>query len=175
MKLKLKIFLMAFGLLLTTGWLSAQTNSPAPSVLSDKSTVDIERAKIEAERNVNLNAQDSKKMMVHDLAWNSWVVFAIAALCFGHLKSRMRFNTIRFLVEKGVPLTPELIESLKNKSRLSVKTKYDGHGYLSWGIILLAAGIGLWFAAGKAGLIVLFVGAANLVLWTVDRMCQKNS
>src|SRR5215471_13410639 len=84
--------------------LPAQTNFPEAAELSAKDSVEIAKKKLELEKDITVNRDDARKMMVHDLAWNSWVLFAIAALYFGHLKARMRFDVIRQMVEKGVPL-----------------------------------------------------------------------
>ena len=197
MKTTLKKFI-AILLLSVLGFASlpAQTNLPEAVELSAKDSAEIMKKKLEIEREITrtkldiekeitktkldiekqlaLNQQDAVKMMVHDLAWNSWVLFAIAAVFFAQLKARMRHETIRQMIEKGVPLSPELLQGLKGRSRLGARSSYDQHGYLFWGVILLAVGIGLLLVSGKVGWIVLLVGIAELILWNVDRNSQNN-
>jgi hypothetical protein len=126
------------------------------------------------------NRVDSHKMIVHDLAWNSWVLFAISIYFFGYLKDRRRHETIRMMIEKGTPITPEILDGLRKKSRFGARA-YDPQGYLCWGITEVLVGIGLMIAfphnggAHAAGWIVLAVGIANLVLWFIDRAHSNGS
>ena len=186
MKTTLRKFITILSLaVLGIASLPAQTNLPEAVELSAKDSAEITKRKLEIEREITktkldiqkqlaLNQQDALKMMVHDLAWNSWVLFAIAAVFFAYLKTRMRHETIRQMIEKGVPVSPELIQGLKGRSRLGGRSSYDQHGYLFWGVILLAVGIGLLLVSGKAGWIVLLIGVAELILWVVDRASQSN-
>ncbi len=128
--------------------------------------------RIRAEKEMAAKRYDAQRNMVHDLAWNSWVLFAIAILFFCYLRDKRRHETIRVMIEKGVPVTPELLDGLRKKR--SPRPAYDPHGYLCWGITLTLVGVALmmifkWDAGRAAAWIVLAIGVANLILWFVDR------
>ena len=168
-----KIF--ALGLLCAVAFLPlhAQTNdSDEPST---KSLVELEKKKIENEKDIAESRIDAQRLMVHDLAWNSWVLFAIAALVFGSVKNKRRHETIRLMVEKGTPLSPEVLGALQGRSRLRVRANYDKQGYLSWGLTLVAVGVGLLIISGKVGWIVLLIGVVDLILWAMDRGSSNNT
>ena len=142
---------------------------------------DIEKTKLDNDKQVVINRDDGHKAMMqnltdvlHDLAWNSWVLFAISIFFFGYLRDRRRHETIRMMIEKGTPITPEVLDGLRKKPRLGARA-YDPQGYLCWGIteVLVAAGLMIAFphVAGARGAawIVLAVGVANLILWVIDR------
>src|SRR6185312_15030247 len=106
-----------------------------------------------------------------------WVVFAIVfgvgGLWLDNLRDKRRHETIRVMIEKGTPVTPDLLDGLRKKSRFGKHT-YDPQGYLCWGIteVLVAVALLLAYSSGgahTAGWIVLAVGAANLILWFIDR------
>ena len=131
---------------------------------------DIEKTRLDNEKSMVNNKSDNHRLIVHDLAWNSWVLFVIAIFFFGYLRDRRRHETIRLMIEKGTPLTPELLDGLRKKSRMTVRTAYDPHGYLCWGVTLVAVGLGLLFVSRPAAAIVGAVGVANLILWGIDRV-----
>ena len=174
MKTTLRKFIVILSLaVIGLASMPARANLPEAE-LPAKDSAEITRQKLDIEKQITLNQQDAVKMMVHDLAWNSWVLFAVAAVWFGHLKARMRHETIRQMVDKGVPITPEVLQELKSRLRSGTRSSYDRHGYLFWGVILLAVGIGVLMVSGKAGWIVLLIGVAELILWAVDQASQKN-
>lgn len=134
---------------------------------------DLERTRLDNEKQMAINRTDKHWLVVHDLAWNSWVLFAIAIFFFSYLKDKRRHETIRLMIEKGTPITPELLDGLRKKSRLGART-YDPQGYLCWGIteVLVAIALLIVFPSGGghiAGWIVLAVGVANLILWCIDK------
>ena len=135
---------------------------------------DIQKTRLDNDKSMVNSRVDAHKMIIHDLAWNSWVLFAISIFFFGYLRDRRRHETIRLMVEKGTPLTPEILDGLRKKPRLGGRA-YDPQGYLCWGITEVLVGIGLMIAfphnggAHAAGWIVLAVGIANLILWFIDR------
>jgi Domain of unknown function (DUF6249) len=132
---------------------------------------DLEKTRLDNEKQMANSRSDNHRSMVHDLAWNSWVILVIAFFFFGYLKDQRRQETIRLMVEKGTPLTPELLDSLRKKRQ---RAAYDPQGYLCWGVTMTFVAIALMIAfpygAGRtAGWIVLAVGAANLILWLIER------
>ena len=171
---------------LAIGSLSAQTNSPVGGVLSGKDLTAIQVAKIEAETDLAQrklddemqmlkNREDARKLMVHDLAWNSWVLAVVGGifLCgfFKTKRNKQTQETVRLMVEKGTPVTPEIITALKAKDKSS--SRVDPYGHLAWGLILVAVGSGLLIMSLKAGWIVLLIGVAFLILWIAERLTSN--
>ena len=138
---------------------------------------DIQKAKLENERDVQNTRLDNGKQIFHDFAWNSWVLFGITfvvvAYVVGNIKDKRRHETIRLMIEKGTPITPELVDSLRKKCGTG-SSAHDPKGYLCWGVTEVLVGVALLicFSHGGghiAGWIVLAVGIANLILWFIDR------
>ena len=167
--------------------LPAQTNPPVGGVLSGKDLTAIQVAKIKAEtdiaqrkldddKSIIENRESAHKMMVHDLAWNSWVFAVVGGifLCgfFKTKRNKQTQETVRLMVEKGSPVTPEIITALKSKDRSG--SRIDPYGHLAWGLILLAVGGGLLVMCVKAGWIVLLIGGAFLILWIVERLSSNS-
>ena len=126
--------------------LPAQTNLPAFGELSGKDKTAIEVAKIKAEtdiaqrkldseKSIIEKREDARKMMVHDLAWNSWVLAVLGGILFCGLfrtkRDRQMQETVRLMVEKGTPVTPEVITALKSKA--TSRPGIDPYGYLAVG------------------------------------------
>jgi hypothetical protein len=123
--------------------------------------------KTDAEKAIAINRKDKQWGMIHDLAWNSWILVVIAYFGFSYLKARRRHETIRLMVEKGIPVTPEVLAGLRHKEKWQGPS-YDRSGYLRWGILLVAIGVGVLIVAGKAGWIVILIGLANLIMWMLE-------
>jgi hypothetical protein len=97
-----------------------------------------------------------------------WIVpVAVVAIIFYtiHRRNLMTHETLRAMIDKGIPLTPEVIASIKPRIAVSDRSRRD----LRSGIILTAIGVGLLLFVGKPGYIVLFLGVAFLVLSAIDR------
>jgi hypothetical protein len=82
-------------------------------------------------------------------------------LYFRHRKNKMLHETVRAMVEKGVPIPPEMFKTGTEctDSGRAGRPRND----LRKGLILLCVGIGVVILAGKAGYIVLFLGVAFVV------------
>jgi Flp pilus assembly protein TadB len=100
---------------------------------------------------------------------------------FGHRRSRMLHETLRAMVDKGVPITPELIAQLKGGSFKGGSSKGSKTGGLRSGLLpgLVLTGVGtalLITGPGHStwGWIVLFIGVAFLIVWFVERKNQNN-
>lgn len=119
--------------------------------------------------------RDSMKSGGKVAPWRSWLLVPLSfyvlpvliltvILTFRHLRVRTVHKTLRAMIERGLPVTPELVASLKPQS--------DPRGqkmcYLLPGLICSAVGIGLTINAGRAGLIPLLIGAAFLIAWRVE-------
>jgi hypothetical protein len=96
------------------------------------------------------------------------VLILAVILAFKHRRIRMMHDTLRAMIEKGMPVTPELVASLKPS---------DGRGhlmcYLLPGLICTAVGIGMMVNGGRAGLIPLLIGVAFLIAWQVEKRNLK--
>lgn len=101
------------------------------------------------------------------------------ALFFKFRKDRLAHETVRAMIEKGVPITPELLAQLKNRDPEDDKPK-DGSRYLLPGLICGGVGAGLLISSRMggsgiqglppaAGWIVLFIGVAFLIVWIVEK------
>jgi hypothetical protein len=136
--------------------------------------LETDRFKTEADKEKNIASAkyDNERLMVHDIAWNSWVIFVIAIFFFGYLRDKRRHETIQLMVEKGTPITPEVLAALRKKSR--IRASYDPQGYLCWGVILVAVAFGLWKLYVQASWIVLAIGVAFLLLFIIDRIFGRN-
>jgi hypothetical protein len=88
---------------------------------------------------------------------------------FKHRRNQLAHETLRAMIEKSVPVTPELIASLNVRAKKHDEAGNPQTRYLLPGLILVGIGIGLMTLATKPGLIVLFIGAAFLIVWLVER------
>ncbi len=86
-------------------------------------------------------------------------------LYFKHRRVKLLHDSLRAMLEKGVPMTPELIESLKPRD----EGRGQGKCYLLAGLITCAAGIGVMINLGRPGWVPLLIGAAFLTAWLVER------
>jgi MFS family permease len=103
---------------------------------------------------------------------------AIIALAgyFGHRRNKLAHETMRAMIEKGVPMTPELVAEIRNRSG---NTTTGGRSRrLLPGLILAGIGTALLIGGSKGdskgGWIVLFIGAAFLIVWFVEQKGSNN-
>ena len=95
---------------------------------------------------------------------------------FGHRRSRMLHETLRVMIDKGIPITPELIAQLKGRSSRGSKAGGLRNGLLP-GLVLAGIGTALLITGSghsTGGWIVLFIGVAFLIVWLVERKNQNN-
>ena len=107
-------------------------------------------------------------------------IFIVVALTvifhFRHRRSKMLHETLRAMVDKGVPITPELVAQLKGKSSRGSKAGGLRSGLLP-GLVLAGIGTALLITGSghsTGGWIVLFIGIAFLIVWFVERKNQNN-
>ena len=110
---------------------------------------------------------------------------AIIAIIFfsKHRRNKMMHETIRAMVDKGMPVTPEVIAGLNAKGlKVDVQGKFDNrrprNKHLLPALILIGVGLALtgfhpWHA-GTGGKIVLFIGLAFLIVWLVEKKQNGN-
>jgi hypothetical protein len=91
-------------------------------------------------------------------------VFAVIYAYSRHRKNVMLHETLRRMVEKGVPIPPDLLA--RPAMRLPrQKTNNDLRG----GVVMVGIGLGLVILAGKVGFISIFIGLALLLVWFIER------
>ena len=84
-------------------------------------------------------------------------------LYYKHRKARLTHETITRLVEKGLPVPPELLDPPRR-----------GHASLRGGLVLIAMGVALslffagWGPGWSIGLIPGLMGAALLLSWKIE-------
>jgi Domain of unknown function (DUF6249) len=114
------------------------------------------------------------------------VLIVALALFFKYRRDRLAHETLRAMIEKGVPITPELLAQLKSKDPGDSQPK-DGSRHLLPGLICSGVGIALLIGnlnsnrsgipgiPAFAGWIVLFVGVAFLIVWWVERKNKNDA
>jgi hypothetical protein len=100
---------------------------------------------------------------------------AIVALfvALRHRRNRMFHETLRAMVEKGVPIPPELLSRGGAPLASASPGTPAGNRDLRWGLILLALGGSLYTVAGKIGIIPVFIGLALLIVWLIGLIANK--
>jgi len=107
-------------------------------------------------------------------------IFPVAIIAvifyFKHRRNVLAHETLRMMIEKGAPVTPEVIAALKGKDSHDRGGSPAGGktGLLLAGLILAGIGIGVIAVAGKPGLIVMFIGVAFLIVWFVEGRKQND-
>jgi preprotein translocase subunit YajC len=107
-------------------------------------------------------------------------IFPVAIIAvifyFKHRRNKMAHDTLRIMIEKGVPVTPEVITALRGKDGHDKSDNPAGGktGLLLAGLILAGIGIGVIAVAGKPGLIVMFIGVAFLIVWFLESKKQND-
>jgi hypothetical protein len=77
------------------------------------------------------------------------------------------------MVEKGVPIPPELLSGSGATLAGASGGAHPGYRDLRWGLVLIALGAGLYMMAGKPGLIPIFIGVALLIVWAIGWIANK--
>jgi hypothetical protein len=100
------------------------------------------------------------------------------AFFFKYRKDRLAHETLRAMIEKGMPITPELIAQLGRKQSEN-STQPNQSRHLLPGLVMVAVGAALLISnhagggipglPGAGGWIILFVGVALLIVWFVEK------
>jgi hypothetical protein len=154
--------------------LPAQTNlenDPATPALTNSNS----RQTAGDQKNQEREASTSRRHGLNGLS-NNAVMLSWAFVSFGipvsimamiifarHRRHQMANETLRAMIEKGLPITPELVESLKSRRPRAEKDK-SPHKDLKTGLILTGVGFGVVIMSGRPGWIVLFLGLAFLLI-----------
>jgi len=91
-----------------------------------------------------------------------------------HRRNKLVHENLRAMIEKGMPITPEIVASLKSRGisgHTEVKMESEGTRtkHLLPALILIGVGFGVMTFTAKAGFIVLLIGVAFLIVWAVER------
>jgi hypothetical protein len=90
------------------------------------------------------------------------IVIVGLQLYFRHRKNIVLHETLRTMVEKGVPIPPEMFQKSEHEFMEHDRAKRPRRDFRN-GLIFIGVGIGILIVAGKAGWIILFMGVAFLV------------
>jgi hypothetical protein len=98
------------------------------------------------------------------------VPIVIVAIVFyaRHRRLKMHHETIRAMIEKGMPIPPEMAAGTRSDLLLGNTDPRPARGDFRGGLILVAIGSALLMIVGKVGWILVFIGAARLVFWLVE-------
>jgi hypothetical protein len=170
----------------------AATKAHKPSSESSPVRIDSSGIHIGGENPVDINIPNIPKLSLLPAVLALLIPFApfvmiiaIVAIMFYCInrRNKMVHETMRAMIEKGVPITPELIAQLRNKpSRFSSQSGQQvgrsRHRHLLPGLILIGVGTALLISYpghhSSGGWIVLFIGVAFLIVWAVERKDKNN-
>ena len=98
-------------------------------------------------------------------------------LYFRHRRNQMVHETMRNMIEKGMPITPELVAELtgKRRSRLMPGLIMTGIGAALLITNLNRTNPGKNMEDYKLGCMLLFIGVAFLTVWLMERKSKKAS
>lgn len=105
------------------------------------------------------------------------VFIILIVFYFKNRRNKMAHETLRAMIEKGMPVTPELVAQIKGNGVSAAWEGRTSSGRLLPGLVLAGVGTALLIAdsgRGKGGWIVLFIGVAFLIVWAVERKNQNN-
>jgi len=177
----------------TTNEVMATTNVPVSGVLatnkkssSDESTpvrIDGTGVHIGGENPVDIGMPDISKsslpavlaLLVPFAPFVMVTAIIFFALYFKHHRNKLAHETLRTMIEKGVPITPELIANLNVRAKKHEEAGNPQTRYLLPGLILVGAGVGVMTLRERPGLIVLLIGVAFLVVWFVERKNKNDA
>ena len=103
------------------------------------------------------------------------IVVVGLALYFRHRKNIMLHETLRTMVEKGVPIPPEMLQKTERGFMDHDKSgRKQPRNDLRTGLMLTGMGIGIVLFIGKPGLIILSLGVAFLVIALLEKKDRSN-
>lgn len=99
-------------------------------------------------------------------------------LYFVYRRNRLLHETLRAMVEKGVPIPPELMSWRGISSAKATGIEPRGMKDLRSGLILIAIGTGMLLIKGmgfvnRLGLIPFFIGVALIVVWLIGMIVNR--
>jgi hypothetical protein len=104
------------------------------------------------------------------------IVIVGLQLYFRHRKNIMLHETLRTMVEKGVPIPPEMFKKTEHEFMEHDKsTEKRPRNDLRNGLIFIGIGIGVVMLTGKAGYIILFLGVAFVVASLLEKKNKNDA
>jgi hypothetical protein len=127
---------------------------------------------------------DAKDVVGIFAVFGTPVLIVALALLFKYRRDRLTHETLRALLEKGVPITPELVAQLGGKHPDAFKPSNNARHLLP-GLVMVGVGLALLISSHAGigafphfpggGWIILFVGAAFLIVWWVERKSKNDA
>jgi hypothetical protein len=161
---------------------SAVTNTVSQVTASDSQGARLPSVRVDAP-SFHINGEDIKQslaVMIPIIAivmgCSIPIVIVGLQLYFRHRKNIVLHETLRVMVEKGVPIPPEMFKKPEQQSMEHDKS--DGkrpRNDLRAGLILTGIGIGTVMLAGKAGYIILFIGVAFVVASLLEKKDKNDA
>jgi hypothetical protein len=168
--------------------LRAQTNTPAEAGMTNAAVTNtISQAPIDNSQaaqspsvradapSFHMNGEDIKQslaVMIPIIAivmgCSIPIVIVGLGLYFRHRKNIVLHETVRTMVDKGVPIPPEMFKSDENASPFARGTKRPRND-LRTGLIMTCMGVGMVLFIGKSGCIILFLGVAFLLIASFEK------
>jgi hypothetical protein len=143
-----------------------------------KYAADIEVKRIETERKMAADRLDARDHLFGILTGFGIPVAIVAiVMCFKHRRNKLAHETLRAMIEKGMPITPELVAELRYRCGYGPMQNLTRGGSLFPGLVLAGIGTALLVSGSgqsKGGWVVLFIGVAFLIVWLVERQNQGN-
>jgi len=144
-----------------------------------KYAAEIEAKRIENERKMAADRLDARDHLFGILTGFGLPVAIVAIMMyFKHRRNKLAHETLRAMIEKGMPITPELVAELRNRWGHGATQNLTRGGSLFPGLVLAGIGTALLVSGSRhsiGGWIVLFIGVAFLVVWLVERQNQGNA
>lgn len=102
------------------------------------------------------------------------IVIVGLQLYFRHRKNIVLHETLRTMVEKGVPIPPEMFQKTEPECMADGKPKRPRND-LRTGLMFAGIGIGVVMLTGKPGYIILFMGVAFIVASFFEKKNDNDS
>jgi hypothetical protein len=103
------------------------------------------------------------------------VMIILVVFYFKHRRNKMAHETLRAMIEKGVPMTPELVAEV-NGQGCRIPGERRTRSRLLPALVLTGLGIALLMGGhdNRGGWILMFMGVAFLIVWFVEGRSQNN-
>jgi hypothetical protein len=105
------------------------------------------------------------------------VMIILVVFYFKHRRNKMAHETLRAMIEKGVPMTPELVAEVRGQG-CGISGEKRTRSRLTPGLILTGLGLALLMGEhrydNRGGWILVFMGVAFLIVWFVEGRSQNN-
>jgi hypothetical protein len=145
---------------------AAVTNAPAQAAIDNSGT--------HAEDNAVAKLGIMVAIVAIIMGCSIPIVIVGLQIYFRHRKNQMLHETVRAMVEKGVPIPPEMFQKTEHEFMEHDKPKQPRND-LRVGLIFIGVGIGMVILAGKTGFIILFMGVAFVAASFLDKKNKNDA